>query len=318
MTLGIEMITQGSSWLLSRTERRTAVKTLPEAFDGLMATVADTYTVIAEHRRPVSLRPSVWEIEGSDGTRWFAKQHVGPKLHRREVEAYQKWVGALGPDRAPALVASDAEARTVLVTAVPGASLDRLRLPAEQEREAYRQAGLLLARLHAADTWQPSSEAVEEDWDEALAKLLDNAAHLVTAGDIALLRSLAQQAPVGLTRVASQGDYMPKNWMWEEHEQRLRVVDFERTQLESAARRDLSRLHYRVLQQRPDLAAAFYTGYGRPLSPEELHARMAYASLDALDSVCWGVTHRDIDLVDEAHTMITNLRAECTSRSQGR
>jgi hypothetical protein len=293
------------------------VKTLPEAFHGLMAPVADTYAVIAEHRRPDTLRASVWEIEGPDGTRWFAKQHAGPKLHRREVEAYQKWGGALGPDRAPALVASDAEARTVLVTAVPGASLDRLRLPAEQE-QAYRQAGLLLARLHATDTGQPPSDAVEEDWNEVLAKLLDSAAHYVTADDIALLRSLAQQAPVGLPKVAAQGDYMPKNWMWEEREQRLRVIDFERTQLEAAARRDLSRLHYRILHQRPDLAAAFYSGYGRRLSPEELHARMAYAVLDALDSVCWGVTHRDIDLVDEAHTMITNLRAECAGRFQGR
>lgn len=294
------------------------MKTLPEAFHGLMATVTDAYTVIAEHFRPDGLRASVWEIEGPDGSRWFAKQHAGPKLHRREVEAYQRWVGVLGPDRAPALIASDAEARTLLVTAVPGGSLDRLRLPTEQEREAYRQAGLLLARLHAADTGQPPSDAVEEDWDEALATLLDGAARYVTADDIALLRSLAQQAPAVLAQVVAHGDYMPKNWMWEEHEQRLRIIDFERTQLEAATRRDLSRLHYRILHHRPDLAAAFYSGYGRPLSPDELHAGRAYAVLDALDSVCWGVAHRDIGLVDEAHAMVTNLRAESIRRAQGR
>ncbi|SCK61565.1 Putative homoserine kinase type II (protein kinase fold) [Streptomyces sp. AmelKG-D3] len=312
------MITQGCSGSLSRTERRTVMKTLPEAFHGLMATVTDAYTVIAEHFRPDGLRASVWEIEGPDGSRWFAKQHAGPKLHRREVEAYQRWVGVLGPDRAPALIASDAQARTLLVTAVPGGSLDHLRLPAEQEREAYRQAGVLLAGLHAADTGQPPSDAVEEDWDEALAELLDGAARYVAADDIALLRSLAQQAPVGLAQVVAHGDYMPKNWVWEEREQRLRIIDFERTQLEAAARRDLSRLHYRILHHRPDLAAAFYSGYGRFLSPEELHARMAYAVLDALDSVCWGVAHRDIGLVDEAHAMITNLRAESIRRAQGR
>lgn len=293
------------------------MKTLPATFRRLLASVTDMYTVLAEHPRADSLRVSVWEIEGRDGSRWFAKQHAGPKLHRREVDAYRKWTGALGPDRAPSLVASDSEALTVLVTAVPGRSLDRLRLPAEQEREAYRQAGLLLARQHAADTGQPPSDSVEEDWDTVLAELLVGAARYVTADDIALLRSLAQQAPTGLANVVAHGDYMPKNWMWEESEQRLRVIDFERTQLEAAARRDLSRLHYRVLHHRPDLAAAFYSGYGRPLSREEEQARAAYAVLDALDSVRWGVDHHDIDLVDEAHTVIANLRAESTRRSLG-
>ncbi|MFG3041737.1 hypothetical protein ACGFYZ_33025 [Streptomyces sp. NPDC048330] len=46
--------------------------------------------------------------------------------------------------------------------------------------------------------------------------------------------------------------------------------------------------------------------------------RTAYAVLDALDAVRWGVDHHDIDLVDEAHTMIANLRAESTRRSLGR
>jgi aminoglycoside phosphotransferase (APT) family kinase protein len=290
---------------------------MPAALRDLLATVTGTYTVVAEHARPDDMRPSVWEIEGPGGKRWFAKQHAGPRLHQREVDAYQQWTRALGADRAPFLAAANSKERTVVVTAVPGSSLDKLRLPAEQEREAYRQAGLLLARQHTADAGQRPSTVAEADWDDKLAKLLDGAARYVTADEIAMLRSLAKQAPAVLPNVVAHGDYMPKNWMWDESEQRLRIIDFERTQREPAARRDLSRLHYRVLHHRPDLAAAFYSGYGRPLSREEEQARTAYAAVDALDSVRWGAIHHDIDLVDEAHTMIANLRSESTRRSVG-
>lgn len=290
---------------------------MPAALRDLLATVTDTYTVVAEHVRHDDMRPSVWEIDGPDGKRWFAKQHVGPKLHRREVDAYERWTAALGRDRAPALVAADEQSLTVLVTALPGLGLDRVCLPAEQEREAYQQAGLLLARLHAADNGQSRSEAVEEDWGGVLSKVLDAGARYLTTDDITVLRALAQQAPPALPKVAAHGDYMPKNWMWDEREQRLRVIDFERTQLETAARRDLSRLHYRILHHRPDLADAFYSGYGHPLSAEEKAARTKYAVLDALDAVRWGVEHHDIDLVDEAHTMVANLRAEHTCRAVG-
>ncbi|MET9374871.1 aminoglycoside phosphotransferase family protein [Streptomyces sp. NPDC002992] len=294
------------------------MKPLPAALRDLLASVTDTCTVIAEHSRPGTRRASVWEIASPDGdARWFAKQHADPRLHRREVVAYERWVRALGPDRAPTLVATDDQSLMILVTAVPGRSLDRLRLPAEQEQEAYRQAGLLLARLHAADIGEPRSETSEEDWGGALSKVMDAAARYLTADDVAVLRALAQQAPCPLPRVVAHGDYMPRNWMWDERAQRLRVIDFERTQLEPATRRDLSRLHYRILHHRPDMAAAFYSGYGRPPSAEEEASRRKYAVLDALDAVRWGVEHRDIDLVDEAHTMVASLRAEHTRRAVG-
>lgn len=285
-------------------------------FRNLLSTVTDTYTVTAEHPRRDSLRSSVWEIEGPDGTRWFAKQNAGPKLHRREVDSYLHWTTALRPDRAPKLVASNAETRTVLVSAVPGQSLDKLRLPAEQEREAYRQAGLLLARLHAA-TGHESPATAETDWDTRLEKLLAGAERYVTPDDIALLRVLVKQAPRASRVVTAHGDYMPKNWMWDEREQRLRVIDFERTQREPAERRDLSRLHYRVLHHQPDLAAAFYDGYARTLTAEGQQARIAYAALDALDGILWGTEHHALDLVDEAHVMIANLRSGHTRRTVG-
>ncbi|MGW3031254.1 phosphotransferase [Streptomyces sp. NPDC001178] len=290
---------------------------LPSALHQLMDSVADAYTVVAEHPRPGDIRPPVWEIRGPAGERWFAKQHAGPKLHRREVDAYRKWTGALGSDRAPTLVAADDRAHTVLVTAVPGRSLDRLRLPAEQERKAYEQAGELLARHHTAAATESATEATEGAWGEAVSKLLASALTYVPEHEIATVRALLSEAPPRLPQVAAHGDYMPKNWMWHETEQVLRIIDFERAELQPAPRRDLSRLRYRILHHRADLNAAFHNGYGRALTEEEAAACRAYGALDAVDSLAWGIEHRDVGLVDEAHTMLENLRLENSRRVWG-
>ncbi|MFF4520460.1 aminoglycoside phosphotransferase family protein [Streptomyces bluensis] len=286
---------------------------MPPALHQLVGSVTDIYTVVAEHPRTGS-RPSVWEIDGLQGARWFAKQHAGPKLHQREVDAYRKWTVCLGTDRAPELIASDAKTHTVLVTAVPGRSLDTLRLRVEQERKAYEQAGELLARHHTAAADEPTADVTEEAWEATAAKLLDRATPYVPDHDAALVRALAAKAPPRLPHVAAHGDYMPKNWMWDETEQRLRIIDFERAELQPAARRDFSRLRYRILLQRPDLDAAFHHGYGRKLTEEEVAACRAYGALDALDALSWGIQHRDIGLVNEAHTMLENLRRENGTR----
>ncbi|WP_244174836.1 aminoglycoside phosphotransferase family protein [Streptomyces misionensis] len=277
--------------------------------------MTETYTVAAEHPRPGDIRPSLWEIHTPNGDRWFAKQHVGPKLHAREVNAYGNWTASLKRGRAPELLASDAASRTILVTAVPGRSLDTLRLPAEQERKAYEQAGELLARHHSAAATQPAAQVAQEQWDETVARLRHSAAPCIPAHEISVVRALLDKAPPSLPHVAGHGDYMPKNWMWDEAEQLLRIIDFERAELQPASRRDLSRLRYRILLQRPDLDAAFHYGYGRPLTEEELAACRAYGALDAVDSLTWGNQHRDLGLVDEAHTMLENLRLENRSRA---
>ncbi|MGW2702317.1 aminoglycoside phosphotransferase family protein [Streptomyces sp. NPDC001340] len=290
---------------------------MPSPLHQLVESVTGTYAVVAEHPRPGDIRPSLWEVEGPGGKRWFAKQHAGSKLHRREVRAYQKWIPSLGSDRAPELIAADTEARTVLVTAVPGRSVDRLRLPTEQERKAYEQAGELLARHHVAAGDEPAPEVDEDAWEVTVAKVLERVARYVPAHEISLARALAEHAPPRLPLVAAHGDYMPKNWMWDETEQRLRIIDFERAELQPAAHRDLSRLRYRILHHQPNLDAAFHHGYGRPLTEEEQVACQTHAAVDALDSLAWGIEHRDLGLVDEAHTMLENLRREINSRVWG-
>ncbi|MBE4771230.1 aminoglycoside phosphotransferase family protein [Streptomyces caniscabiei] len=290
---------------------------MPSALHHLVESVTDTYTVVAEHPRPGDIRPSVWEVNGPDGERWFGKLHAGAKLHHREVTAYQKWTVAMGADRAPELVAADTQTRTVLITAVPGGALDTLRLPAEQERAAYEQAGELLARFHTAAAGELSPAPTDEAGDEAVAQLLDRAAAYVPEYDLEIVRTLAEEVPPSLPQVSQHGDYMPRNWLWDETEQRLRIIDFERAERQPAARRDFSLLRYRVLFDRPDLDAAFHYGYGRRLTEEELAACRSYAAVDALDALCWGIKHHDFGLVDEAHLMLDKLRRENATRVWG-
>ncbi len=188
------------------TEGRTNVTDMPSALHQLVGSVTDTYDVVAEHSRDGDIRPSLWEVNGPAGERWFAKQHVGPKLHRRECDAYRQWTVALGVGRAPELVAADGEERTILITAVPGLGLDRLRLPAEQARKAYEQAGELLARHHAAAGDGPTPASTEDEWGQGLDDLLARSVY-APEHDVALVRLLTKDAPPPLPRVASHGDY---------------------------------------------------------------------------------------------------------------
>ncbi|MGX1668592.1 phosphotransferase enzyme family protein [Streptomyces sp. NPDC055400] len=284
---------------------------MPETVHRLVASVTSSFSVVADHSSPGDGRPFVWEVEAPDGRGWLAKLNPGPKLHRREVRAYQQgWAAALGQDRAPTLEAVDDEACAIVITKVPGRPIRHLRLDAKEEQEAYRQAGQLLARLNAADPGEPESAASTASWEQSVEKMLASAALHLTADDVAVLRSLTSRAPAELPRVVSHGDFMPRNWLWEQAEQRLRVIDFERTCIEAAVWRDLPRLTYRILRGRQDLEAAFKAGYGRTLTIDERHACAAYAALDAVSALRWGIEHHDIESVDEAHTMLLHLEAE--------
>ncbi|CAM5677190.1 hypothetical protein SALBM311S_02120 [Streptomyces alboniger] len=122
------------------------------------------------------------------------------RLHRREVDAYRKWTVSLGEGRTPDLTAAEAVSHTILVTAVPGHSLDSLRLPAEQKRKAYEQAGELLARHHAAAGGEPAADTSEGEWEETVSKVLVPAAAYVPEHELSTVRALLSEPPHGYRR----------------------------------------------------------------------------------------------------------------------
>lgn len=278
--------------------------------EDLITTVAGTFELVAEHSWPGPDRPRVWEVRGSDGQPWFVKRHAGPKGHRREVDAYLRWTHCLGAGRAPTLVAADTEARAIVITPVAGRSVRSHPLDGKEQLEAYQQAGYLLALLHAAPTGTASPMAEGEDeWAAAVEKMLNDAALYLPADVGEMLRDLTRERPGELPAQVSHADYQPRNWLWESATRTLRLIDFERTCVEPAAKRDFPRLELRILSANRKLRTAFYDGYGRQLTPTEEHACLAYGAQDAVSALKWGVQHRDVETVDAAHTMLENLRA---------
>ncbi|MFG3000936.1 phosphotransferase enzyme family protein [Streptomyces sp. NPDC048340] len=288
---------------------------IPTRIEDLITTSVGRFELVAEHSWPGPDRPQVWEVRGSNGRQWFVKRHAGSQGHRREVDAYQRWTHYLGAGRAPSLVAADTGARTIVITAVAGRSMHANPLEGTEELEAYQQAGYLLALLHASPTGAVSPAiAGEAEWEAGVEKMLNDAALYLPADATVMLRDLTREPPGELPLQVCHADYQPRNWMWDSATGTLRLIDFERSCVEPAVKRDLPRVQLRLLASRPKLRAAFYDGYGRHLTPDEQHACLAYGAQDAVSALKWGLEHRDVDTVDAAHTMIENLRAQYNHR----
>ncbi|MCZ4100756.1 aminoglycoside phosphotransferase family protein [Streptomyces sp. H39-C1] len=283
---------------------------MPAPVRRFVVSVIGSFTITAERSWAGPGRPAVWEIQATSGRRLFVKDHAGPQGYSRETFAYRYWTAALGTGRAPTLLAADPVTRAIVLTSVPGRSLHDLPLELDSEWEAFRQAGELLASLHAIALPAPADRADEAGWEAEAATMLRNAARILPPHDVAMLRTLTQQPPPPLPEVVAHADYVPRNWLWDPHAERLHIIDFERTGIESAARRDLSRLEYRVFARRPDLRFAFYQGYGRALTDGERRSCSAYAALDAVSALRWGLDHHDDEVVQQALTMLDALRAE--------
>ena len=66
-----------------------------------------------------ALGPAVARISARSGEEYVVKKHADRDKHDREVHAYRHWTPALGSS-APQLVAADAQALTIVTTALDG------------------------------------------------------------------------------------------------------------------------------------------------------------------------------------------------------
>ncbi|MEU6082570.1 aminoglycoside phosphotransferase family protein [Streptomyces sp. NPDC047108] len=297
---------------------------MPREIRHLVVSVAGEFTV-GERAWGGHGRATSWEVKGPDGRQWIAKRHGEVAAYHREATAYRRWTGCLGEGRAPELAAADPEMRGIVLTALPGRPLSTFRLPPEQEREAYRQAGELLARLHSAPVGAPAGAGAADraararpvaaaTWAVDVEEMLNGAALYLASEDEALLHAIAEEPPPVLPDVPSHADYHPRNWLWDEANQLIRLTGFEESCAEPAVRRDLAGLEYGPLRARSDLRSAFYAGYGRELTDDERRACASYAAVDALSSLRQGIEYQDIESVERAHGMLAALRSERAER----
>ena len=218
----------------------------------------------------------------------FVKLHRTVDHYRREVHAYTQWV--TGWTDVPRMLGADDEARAVVVTELPGCS--GFDVAARDEPEMHRQAGAFIARLHAVP--------IDDDdisLDDAMSRRTDawlsRADGVVDASVVADVRGRMNDIGSilsGWSRRACHRDFTERNWLWDDG--RLFVFDFgiARPDLFLA---DVERLWSSTWRGRPELAEAFWDGYGRRLDADEEAVLIAYGAMQALTTVVWAVDHDD-------------------------
>lgn len=242
----------------------------------------------------------VWRLVLPQAT-YFLKQHLNDRFHHREVTAYRQWVPVLG-DRAPRLVAADAALRAVVVTAVSGHSLHAADLAPALAADVQLQIGQLVRCFHQS---APARPAVPLRADK-LERHLAGARPYLADGDEDLLRTLAGRLPrlPAIDHVPTHGDLQLRNTTLADG--RVYLYDFERSEYGSPTR-DVVRLAD-TWSGRPELSEAFFTGFGRQLTPGEVRRLECEAALDAVSGVAFGSANGDPEVVQRGLRTLHQLR----------
>jgi phosphotransferase family enzyme len=243
----------------------------------------------------------VARIRDDRGHDYFAKRHTSAEKHQREVHAYQRWAPVLGSGAAR-LIATDTVTMTILVTALPGNPVQD-----QGSHAVQRQAGTLLRLLHNAEPPRPMSSFHDwlasriHRWREQAASLLTTWEARLIDDHLAALHALG--SPLG---GPCHLDYQPRNWLLDQTGT-LRVIDFEHARVGLQAR-DFVRLHFRCWTSRPDLRAAFFSGYGRRLTEEEDQLVRHCGAIDALTALVRGTQTGNPTMTAHGRATLRQLR----------
>ena len=241
----------------------------------------------------------VLEVEHA-GERYVVKAADEHDHHLdRELRAHREWLEPWATrGRGPSLVRADGDAKVLVSRFLPGVLVQGT--PAEHEPETYRQAGELLALLHA----QPST--VDEDYetrlrDKTLA-VLDKPHRIAPDVEARLREEVAAWPTPPSTVVPTHGDWQPRNWLWDDGV--VRVIDLGRADLRPAAS-DLVRLAAQLWRGRPELEEAFVEGYGG--DPREPGAWHRLQVVEAVGTAVWAHGVGDEAFERQGHRMIADV-----------
>lgn len=253
----------------------------------------------------------VLELRTADGRGVVAKGHSDPDRFAIEVNAYRRWVPAIG-DRAPELIGINDAARVIVMSRVdaerPAAGAPVAR--GGDEHAAYRDAGQVLRRFHESDvavdmpTFADDQAMRLEGWIERAP------AGLLTVDEIDLARRMtATLAHLPSPRgVVCHGDWQPRNWLVPATGE-VFAVDFERAGHNWWAH-DLQRMWWRQWADRPDLAEAFLEGYGRALTDVEHTTLMATSAAGHITQIVWATEHRDAPFAEAGRSYLRRMARE--------
>lgn len=239
---------------------------------------------------------TVLEVQHGEGR--YVVKAADEKDHHlaREIRAHHQWLApwvALG--RGPRLVHEDEAARVIVTEHLPGHLVEGTAH--EHDPATYRQAGELLALLHAQESHEaPGYEAA------ACAKTIAwlDKPHRIDADVEQRLRALVRSWPTPASvLVPTHGDWQPRNWLV--HEGVVSVIDLGRADLRPAMT-DLARLAAQQFRDAPELEAAFLEGYdGDPRDPEAWNRLLVH---EAVGTAVWAYQVGDEQFEQQGHRMI--------------
>lgn len=236
----------------------------------------------------------------SGGRRVVGKAYRQPAKFVNERFVYERWVPAIA-DRAPALLGADPSSHVLLFSHLAGQ-------PATSSTpELHRRAGALLARFHAAADPVPMDDYLDAqrqrlaDWvARARPWLLDDAV-------LDTVRRL-QDATLGLPDplgVPCHRDWQPRNWLVGDDGEPW-AIDFEHARV-APWFEDVQRLWWQEWRDAPELADAFFAGYGRVLDEAERRWFDATSALWHLTTVVWADEHDDDSFADRARAALAAM-----------
>jgi len=234
------------------------------------------------------------------GTRLIIKAGGRNDHHlEREVHAHLNWLRPwTSRGRAPTLLRFDTEAKLLATRFLPG------DLVVETERvnepETYRQAGQLLAMLHAQLAVTHDEYEAEEN-AKALAWLA-KPHRIDPLTEQRLLAEIASWPTPVAELVPTHGDWQPRNWLV--HRGVVSIIDFGRAALRPAIS-DFARLAAQDFLRDAALEAAFLEGYGPdPRDPKAWHRIRVR---EAIGTAAWAYQVGDAAFEAQGHRMIADV-----------
>jgi aminoglycoside phosphotransferase (APT) family kinase protein len=237
------------------------------------------------------------------GSRFIVKAGGAADHHiERELRAHHDW---LLPwtcrGRAPALAHGDAAAKLLVTSYLPGELV--LGSAHADTPDTYRQAGQLLALLHAQAG--RADDAYERRANEKSLAWLDGPHRIAPPAVERLRAEIAAWPTPPAALVPTHGDWQPRNWLI--HDGVISVIDFGRADLRPALT-DFARLAVQEFRRDPDLETAFLDGYGTdPREPEAWHRNQVR---EAIGTAAWAYQVGAEFFEAQGHRMITEALSQ--------
>lgn len=251
----------------------------------------------------------VLELRTSTGERAIAKAFRERKKFQGELTYYETFVAALG-SRAPELLGVDLEGQVLVLSKLNGRHAQDPDL--RYSRVVHEDAGRALRLLH--DALPPIvMDGFAEFQSQRVAGWIARCPQgLVGQREIEFAAAAAERLhdlppPLG---VACHRDWQPRNWLWDDAIG-VQVIDFEHGRT-GPWHEDLVRLIGDEWRGRPDLAEAFYDGYGQQMDTDELEVFGAVAAIAAFTTIVWAAEHEDTAFGEHGRARLAELIEERT------